>query len=179
MSTATTGKPFGKEPLAPVWVGVAIALLPPLGIFLLWKHPVLSKSDAWRKSAYAWGALWLVIQATNAFRGDSTRKPPAQAAIQPSAPTPSASTTPSPGRSADYTTNWQEGYRVGRHWAAMRQRHAGQHPMMIAQIEDSIEQVADNYDSPLRMVLSNGITEGPAFDRCQGLVDGFQAGLDE
>lgn len=166
--------------LAPFWVGAAIFLLPPLGIFLLWRHPVLGRSEGWKKAAYAWGGIWLIAQVSNAFRDDSKTPRPESAGTPQSVPASgSSSGVGISGRSPDYIRSWEEGHRVGQHWASQLRSHSGKHPAMIAQIEESIDTVAANYDSMLRMVISNGITTGPAFDRCQGHVDGFQAGLHE
>lgn len=71
MQQEASGNPFGGKPLAPVWVAVAIVLLPPLGIYLLWKHPVLRHRDRWRRAAYAWTAFWCVAQVGNLFRNDT------------------------------------------------------------------------------------------------------------
>lgn len=65
MSIESHGNPFGNAPLAPMWVGVAITFLPPLGIFLLWKHPTLRSRGVWWKAAYAWTALWTIAQVGN------------------------------------------------------------------------------------------------------------------
>lgn len=60
MSTAESS----KEPLAPIWVGLAIWLFFPLGLFLLWKHPTLGKNGKWWAAGIAW-ACFLVFMSRN------------------------------------------------------------------------------------------------------------------
>jgi hypothetical protein len=97
-----TQDPQQKQPLPPLLVGIAIALLPPLGIYLLWNHPVLKTSSAWRKGAYAWGGLWLLFQIGNFFSGPDEKKPnPANSASTSNAPSSAAKRAAGGGRKND------------------------------------------------------------------------------
>jgi len=121
-----TENPNGKPPLAPLWVGLAIALFPPLGIYLLWNHPVLKSSSGWRKTAYAWGGLWVLIQIGNLFSGPDEKKPnPAHSASTAETPVGAAkraasgglnngtAPVPPPERSAQYKRAWDMAVGVG------------------------------------------------------------------
>lgn len=76
MSVEPHGNPVGNAPLAPVWVGVALLFLPPLGLFLLWKQPTLRTRTMWWKAAYAWTALWTIGQVGNALSAKKPTAPP-------------------------------------------------------------------------------------------------------
>lgn len=56
------------KPLAPIWVGVAILVFFPLGLYLLWRHPTLGKSTGWWAGGILWSVLWLY---TNTHRPES------------------------------------------------------------------------------------------------------------
>jgi hypothetical protein len=76
---STTNLPESKQPeaadqgggLNPLWVGLAIFLFFPLGLYLLWMHPVLSRNKAW------WwvGGGWSLIVLIAAMNGE---EPPAK-----------------------------------------------------------------------------------------------------
>jgi hypothetical protein len=57
MSTAESS----KEPLASIWVGLAIWLFFPLGLFLLWRHPTLGKNGKWWAAGIAWACFVMFI----------------------------------------------------------------------------------------------------------------------
>lgn len=76
MSVEPHGNPVGNAPLAPVWVGVALLFLPPIGLFLLWKQPTLRTRTMWWKAAYAWTALWTIGQVGNALSAKSRPRRP-------------------------------------------------------------------------------------------------------
>ena len=59
-----------KSPIKPLWVGVALFVLPPLGLYLLWKHPVLSSRRPWWIAGCVWGVIWL----TSAFTPSETKE---------------------------------------------------------------------------------------------------------
>lgn len=48
-----------KPGLPPVLLGVALFFLPPLGLYLLWNHPVYGKRKEWWIGACTWSLLWL------------------------------------------------------------------------------------------------------------------------
>lgn len=48
-----------KPHLSPLVIGIAVVFLPPLGLYLLWKHPVLGKHKEWWIGAGVWSLLWL------------------------------------------------------------------------------------------------------------------------
>jgi hypothetical protein len=58
-----------QEGLAPVWVGLAILVFFPLGLFLLWRHPTLRHNKTWWAVGTGWAILYLVA---NANRPSST-----------------------------------------------------------------------------------------------------------
>lgn len=60
MSINTEGH-SGKQPLAPIWVGVAICLFFPVGLFLLWKHPTLSRNGKWWAAGLTWAVLGTLV----------------------------------------------------------------------------------------------------------------------
>jgi len=83
MPSDSSGSSANNEPLAPLWVGIAILLLPPLGIFLLLRHPLLSERAGWKTTAYVWCAFWCMFQIGQAFKtkkSDAGKDPPAQTA---------------------------------------------------------------------------------------------------
>lgn len=172
-----------KEPLSPLWVGVAIALLPPLGIYLLWRHPVLSKSDGWKKVAYAWCGIWLIAQASNAFRDDAKKSVVTTVAggSTPAHPgttdPPQQSPGPQPsGESAAYMRGWRETYAGGQRWGAERRRAPSE------QIDEVIDDQIFTFYSTLEAledVKHTGGAAEEAYEAARGRLDGFRAGLDE
>jgi hypothetical protein len=48
-----------EEGLEPFLVGLAIFFLPPWGLYLLWRHPVLKHRTKWWWGACGWLLLWL------------------------------------------------------------------------------------------------------------------------
>lgn len=54
---ATSASEPTKQPLAPIWVGLAIWLFFPLGLFLLWRHPTLGKNGKWWVAGIAWAGF--------------------------------------------------------------------------------------------------------------------------
>ena len=59
--TATTGNGSSQEGLAPIWVGLAIWLFFPLGLFLLWRHPTLGKNGKWWAAGIAWACFIMLM----------------------------------------------------------------------------------------------------------------------
>jgi len=57
MSTAESS----KKPLAPIWVGLAIWLFFPLGLYLLWRHPTLGKNGKWWAAGITWACLLMFM----------------------------------------------------------------------------------------------------------------------
>jgi hypothetical protein len=55
----------------PLWVGLAIFFFFPAGLYLLWKHPTLSRNKTW------WwvGGVWSVLFVLAAANGDKDKKP--------------------------------------------------------------------------------------------------------
>lgn len=64
--TASTPTAVQNTPLAPIWVGTAIMVFFPVGLYLLWKHPVLGRSKAWWYAGIAWSVLYVVANLNHA-----------------------------------------------------------------------------------------------------------------
>lgn len=63
--TLTSDTPETKASWSPLWVGLAIFIFPPFGIYLLWTHPLLGKNNKWWIGACCWGVLWLISLGRN------------------------------------------------------------------------------------------------------------------
>lgn len=73
MSDAT-GNDSTQGGLAPIWVGLAIWLFFPLGLFLLWRHPNLGKNGKWWAAGIAW-ACFIMLMASRAEKGEPGAEP--------------------------------------------------------------------------------------------------------
>ncbi len=60
MPTDTQSHPT-KKPLNPIAVGAAIWLFFPLGFYLLWRHPTLSRNAKWWLAGLAWASLVVFV----------------------------------------------------------------------------------------------------------------------
>jgi hypothetical protein len=47
-----------KAPWPALWVGLAIFIFPPFGLYVLWRHPVLCGNKKWWGGACAWTVWW-------------------------------------------------------------------------------------------------------------------------
>lgn len=72
MSSAFT-LPSPNKPLAPIWVGLAIFVFFPLGLFLLWRHPTLGRNGKWWAAGLAWSVLYLIGNANRPANDDTPR----------------------------------------------------------------------------------------------------------
>lgn len=67
------------------WVIVASLLIfPPIGLFLLWRHPVLGKQRNWWVGACIWGLLWLVGNINREQPNEGTEKGRQSSSASPS-----------------------------------------------------------------------------------------------
>jgi hypothetical protein len=82
MSTAESS----KKPLAPIWVGLAIWLFFPLGLYLLWRHPTLGKNGKWWAAGITW-ACFLMFMGSRA-ENEGVPSPDNQTAEAPDADLP-------------------------------------------------------------------------------------------
>lgn len=77
---AETANESSQEGLAPIWVGLAILVFFPVGMFLLWRHPTLRHNKKWWAVGTAWAFLYLVtnmnrpsVTTETAESGDDSR----------------------------------------------------------------------------------------------------------
>lgn len=157
----------GAKALAPLWVGVAILLLPPLGIYLLWKHPVLGNSPVWRKAAYAWCAVWCIAQVSNAVTGE--RKTTSSRTTRSKASGAKATATPrNPQGSPEYQEAYKQGYAEASYWVeSISQEIKRKSPAMAIDANvQALRSVVDTYASMYR--------EAPV-ERTRGLYEGAKA----
>lgn len=57
MPSASGSGQASKKPIAPMLVGLAMFLFFPLGLYLLWKHPILGRNAKWWASGIAWACM--------------------------------------------------------------------------------------------------------------------------
>jgi hypothetical protein len=163
--------------LAPLWVALAIFLLPPLGIYLLWKHPALGQSGVWRKAAYAWCAVWCIAQVSNAFTGER-KKTGGRTTHSDASSAKTNPEVPRAGQSADYRRGWEETYEIAKQSGESRRRSQS------SQFGSPIESQITALRSTLRSlegvpVELRGESWRESYDVTKGRLDGLTAGLKE
>lgn len=149
-----------KEPLAPIWVGLAIWLFFPLGLFLLWHHPHLGKNGKWWASGIAWACFIMFMGSRAEEDGppvvDSSTAKPSETVEAPGGSAPSAkkksrkmpkmeNKRQDPDERKAYEEGWMEGVAMGHEWLDRIESEAPQitpskflktHPEMLASIEE-------------------------------------------
>jgi hypothetical protein len=100
--------------IPPVVVGVAMAIMPPLGFFLLWNHPTLGTNRKWWTAASVYLVFLLFIG--KPVRTANERRPTGQA---------TATSNTSTGEDETDDDRFQQGYQ----WAASVMRQAANAPM--------------------------------------------------
>lgn len=62
--SSVSSMPSPSKPLAPMWVGAAILIFFPIGLYLLWRHPTLRHNKVWWGVGIAWGLLYSIANLT-------------------------------------------------------------------------------------------------------------------
>lgn len=131
-ATATAKQAIGPESkgtLAPFWVGLAILLFFPLGLFLLWRHPTLGKSGKWWTAGIAWACLVIFNMGDSDTASTDPPTPSVPSPVTPERPPqatkrgtrkkPVMKAPPfanEPEKAAAYKEGWENGVAMGHAW---------------------------------------------------------------
>lgn len=151
--------------LSPLILGASVLLFWPVGLFLLWRHPTLSRNRGWWAAGIAWALLVMIAVG---------RVPAPTKSIDSHSPTPAVAATRSqagsqtPPRGA---RTYQEGYDKGVSQARQETRHweIGRLPTY------TFERLKRSATGHLNLASEFSASGNPLADFQQGYADGYMS----